>query len=271
MTTTTTQHVTSADGTQIAYAVHGTGPALVIVEGALCSREMGTAKTVTDALKEHFTVYAYDRRGRGESGPGASPYEVQREVEDLVAVGEVAGGAPYVFGASSGAALALEAARQGVPMRALVGYEAPFILDGTRPPNDPELGTRTQALVDAGNRSAAVKLFMRTVGVPAPMVGMMALFPMWKGLKAVAHTLPYDFEIVLPFEQGEPLPTGYYDAVAVPTLMIAGGKSPAYLRNAQAAIAAAVPGARLEALAGQTHLVKAKATAPVLIEFFSGV
>lgn len=265
-----TKFCTSSDGTPIAYESTGTGPALVVVEGALCQRSMGTAKIVTDTLKSDHTVYAYDRRGRGESGPGATPYDVQREVEDLVAVCDTAGGNPLVFGTSSGAALALEAARQGVPMRSLAVYEAPFIVDGTHAPNDPALGDQIQALVDAGRRGAAVKTFMKVVGMPAPMVALMPLFPMWKGLKAVAHTLPYDFAIVLPFEQGQPLPEGHYGSVAVPTLVIAGGKSPAYLRNAQAAIAAQVPGSRLVTLEGQTHMVNAKVTVPVLLEHFRG-
>lgn len=276
-TTASTRWATSADGTRIAYDVtpsssastSGTaGPPLVIVEGALCRREMGTAKTVTDTLKADFTVYAYDRRGRGESGPGATPYAVQREVEDLIAICDAAGGNPFVFGTSSGAALSLEAARQGVPMRSLAVYEAPFILDDTHTPNDPDLGNQLQALIDADRRGAAVKRFMRVVGVPAPMVAVMPIFPMWKGLKAVAHTLPYDFAIVLPFEQGTPLPDGHYGSIGVPTLVIAGGKSPEYMRNAQAAIADQVPGSRLVTLAGQTHMVNAKATAPELVKHF---
>lgn len=263
-----TRFATSADGTEIAYDVTGTGPTLVIVEGALCHRAMGTAKALTTSLRDSFSVVAYDRRGRGESGAGASPYEVQREVEDLIAVLDAAGGKPFVLGASSGAALALEAARQGVPMRRLAVYEAPFILDGTHVPNDPDLSATVQALVDDGRRGDAVKLFMKVVGAPAPMVAVMRLFPVWKQLTAVAHTLPHDFTIVLPFQQGTPLPAGYYAGVEPETLVIAGGKSPEYMRNAQAAIATQLPHGRLATLPGQTHMVKAKATTPVLVEHF---
>lgn len=273
MTTTTasgTRFATSADGTRIAYDVNGTGPALVIVEGALCHRGMGTAKSIRASLGGEFTVHAYDRRGRGESGIGETAYEVQREVEDLMAVLDAAGDDAYVFGCSSGAALALEAARQRVPMKALAVYEAPFIVDDTHPANDPELGNRIEAMVAAGNPGGAVKLFMRTVGVPGFGIAMMQLMPVWKGLKAVAPTLPNDFKIVLPFEQGEPLPAGYYAGVAVPTLVIAGGKSPEYMCNAQAAIAEQVAGAKLVTLAGQTHMVKAKATTPALLRHFLG-
>jgi pimeloyl-ACP methyl ester carboxylesterase len=267
-TRTATRFVNSADGTEIAYDVTGAGPALVIVEGALCHRAMGTAKALTASLKDRFSVFAYDRRGRGESGAGAAPYDLQREVEDLVAVIDATGGRPFVLGASSGAALALEAARQGVPMERLAVYEAPFIVDDTHAPNDPELAARVQSLVDDGRRGDAVKLFMKVVGAPAPMVAIMRLFPVWKQLTAVAHTLPYDFSIVLPFEQGEPLPARHYAAVEPETLVIAGGKSPEYMRNAQAAIAAQLPHGRLMTLPGQTHMVKAKATTPVLAEHF---
>ncbi|MBO9524041.1 MAG: alpha/beta hydrolase [Nocardioidaceae bacterium] len=268
-TTTDTQFTASADGTRIAYSRQGTGPAIVCVEGALCHRAMGGAKILTDALKDDFTVYGYDRRGRGESGPGASPYDVQREVEDLAAVLAATGETPFVFAASSGAALALEAARQGVPIRGLVCYEAPFIVDDTHAPNDPALPERFAALAEEGRRGEAVKLFMKTVGAPAPMVALMPLFPVWKSLKAVAHTLPNDFRICIDFEQGRPLPAGHYATVEVPTVVIAGGKSPAYLRNAQAAIADQLPHGRLVTLPGQTHMIRAKATAPVLREAFA--
>ena len=73
-----------------------------------------------------------------------------------------------------------------------------------------------------------------------------------------------------PRQQGEPLPAGYYDDVAPATLVIAGGKSPEYMRNAQAAIAAAARTRRLETLPGQTHMIKAAAVAPVVRSFLAG-
>ncbi|QGN56849.1 alpha/beta fold hydrolase [Nostocoides sp. HKS02] len=267
--TTSTRFVTSADGTAIAYDVTGTGPAVVVVEGALCQRTMGTAKALLPLLSESFAVFAYDRRGRGESGAGSSAYAVQREVEDLVAVLEVAGPDACVVGASSGAVLVLEALRAGVSVRKAALYEAPFIVDGTHAPNDSDLGARTQQLVDAGRHGDAVKLFMRTVGVPAFGVVMMRVMPVWKKLCAVAHTLPHDYALVLEHQQGAPLPAGYLSAVTVPVLVIVGGKSPAYMKNAQAAIAAALPNGTLRELPGQTHLVRGKATVPVLRDFWS--
>jgi pimeloyl-ACP methyl ester carboxylesterase len=266
----TTRHTTSLDGTRIAYEVRGSGPALVLVDGAMCHRAMGPSRGLATRLANDFTVHAYDRRGRGESGPGTSPYDAAREVEDLLAVIEAAGGRAHVFGASSGATLALDAARAGAPVDRLAVYESPAIVDGTRPPNDPRLPESVAALVAQGRRPEAVRTFLRTVGVPAPVVGLMRFLPAWKQMTAVAHTLPYDLALVIGQQQGRPLPAGCYDAVTSPTLVLAGGKSPTYMRNAQAAIADAVPGARLETLPGQTHMIKAKVVAPVLAAFLEG-
>jgi pimeloyl-ACP methyl ester carboxylesterase len=201
------------------------------------------------------------------SGPGSWPYDVGTEVEDLRAVVAAAGGTAHVLGVSSGGALALEAARQGVPVDRLVVYEAPFIVDGTGPATDPKLPARLQQMVEEGRRGEAVSTFLRVVGVPNPFVWLMHAMPAWRKMTATAHTLPYDLSIVVPHAQGEPLPPGHYDAVGVRTLVVAGGKSPLAMRNAQAVIAEAVPDARLEVLPGQTHMVRARVLAPVVADF----
>lgn len=270
----TTKTTTSADGSTIAYEVTGSGPALVLVDGALCYRDMGPSKDLAAALSDKFTVYRYDRRGRGESTiakpatPGTAE-AVEQEVADLGAVIEAAGGHAYLLGQSSGAALALEAARAELSIDAILAYEAPFILDDTHEPNDADLGDRVEKLVESGRRAAAVELFLRTVGMPWVAVKVMRLTPAFKKLSAVAHTLPYDFSIVLPFEQGLPLPRNYYERVKVPVLSAAGSKSPTYMTNAQQAISKAVPDGRYVVLDGQNHMVKADALAPVATEFFT--
>lgn len=270
MGNTTSSFATSADGTRIAYEKAGSGPALVLVDGALCSREMGPSGDFSNALEGYFTVHRYDRRGRGGSGPGSWPYDVEREVEDLSAVIDAAGGSAHVFGVSSGAALVLEAARRGVAMDKVVTFEAPFVLDDTHAANDRDLPERTHAMVEAGKRGEAVKLFLRTVGVPSFFLALMRLMPAWRKMTAVAHTLPYDLSIVVPHAQGRPLPAGYYDQVRPEVLAMAGGKSPEYMRNAQAAVADAVPRGRLEVLPGQTHMLRAKAAAPPVTRFLLG-
>lgn len=260
--------VTSADGTPIAYDRIGSGPALVLVDGALCHRAFGPATPLAKELERHFTVYTYDRRGRGDSGETA-PYHPQREVEDLAAVIEVAGGSARVYGISSGAALALEAAHSGVPIEKLAGYEAPFIVDDTRAPLGPEFLAQVKAHIAADHRSAALTMFMKAVGAPGFMVALMRLTPVWRRLKAVAPTLPYDLSIVTPHQVGEALPAGRWDGATMPVLAIGGGKSDAWMQNAQRAIADVLPNAEHRTLDGQNHMVQPKALAPLLIEFFT--
>jgi pimeloyl-ACP methyl ester carboxylesterase len=259
----------SADGTLIAFDEIGHGPSLLLVDGALCHRALGPMKEIAELLKDRFTVYIYDRRGRGASGDTA-PWALEREVEDIQALLREAGGSASVMGLSSGAALALEAARCGAPIRRLALFEAPFVVDEKYPPIGDDYLPALKALVAADQRSAAVKHFMRRVGVPRIMLGVMPLMPMWKKLKAVAPTLVYDISIVEPFQQARPLPADRWNDMTVPTLVIDGGKSPAWMRSGMRALASTIPGARYETLPGQTHMVKAGVLAPVLAGFFAG-
>src|SRR5690606_31948741 len=110
----------------------------------------------------------------------------------------------------------------------------------------------------------AVSYFMRSVGTPAPARAFMRILPVWRKLTGVAHTLPHDWDLCLEHQQGRPLPPGLYDGSSVPTLVVAGGRSPAYMRNAQRAVAEAVPQGRFEELAGQTHMVRASALAALV-------
>lgn len=265
---TRTRFATSADNTDVAYEVTGSGPTLVIVEGALCHRAMGAFDELAPIMADRFTVVGYDRRGRGESGPCRSPYAVQQEVEDLVAVLDCVGPQSFVFGMSSGAALSLEAARQGLLTSRLAVYEPPFILDDSHQPDDPEFTEHLRALLAGGHRTSAVKAFLRLMDVPAPVVAVMPLLPMWKKLSASADSLPNDFVIVSSYRRGQPLPDDHYAAITVPTLLIAGGNSPAHMQHAPLAIAAQIPGATTATLAGQTHEVKAEVLAPVLASHF---
>jgi pimeloyl-ACP methyl ester carboxylesterase len=264
-----TSTVTSADGTPIAYDRVGEGPAVVLVDGALCSRAQGPMPDVAKELASRYTVYTYDRRGRGDSGD-AEVYEVQREIEDLAAVIEAAGGTAYVYGSSSGAALALRAAAEGLPISKLVAFEAPFVVDGSRKPVPRTWAADMRALSDAGRPGDAIKYFMtKGIGLPAFVVTMMKLMPAWKQLKAVAHTLPYDAEILGENEFGQPLDASQWAGVKVPVLVVGGGKSPQPMRTAVRATADAVPGAAHREIPGQTHMIKATAIAPVLKEFFA--
>ena len=259
----------SADGTLIAFETLGQGPPILLVDGALCHRGFGPMKEIAGLLKDRFTVYIYDRRGRGESGD-TPPWTLEHEVEDILALLHKAGGSAFVMGLSSGAALALEAARCGASIRRLALFEAPFVVDTEYPALEADYLPRLKSLVAEDKRGAAVKQFMRRVGVPRLMLGLMPLMPMWKKLKAVAPTLVYDISIVEPFQQARPLPADRWADMTVPTLVIDGGKSPTWMRHGMRALASAIPGARYETLPGQTHMVKAGVLAPVLAAFFDG-
>jgi pimeloyl-ACP methyl ester carboxylesterase len=259
---------TSRDGTHIAYDELGEGPPLVLVGGAFNTRTFGPNGGLAPLLAEHFTVINYDRRGRGDSKDTA-PYSVEREIEDLEALIEEAGGSAHVFGISSGAALALEAANRGLAIDKLALYEAPFIVDDSRAPVPDDYRQRLEGMVASDRRSDAIRLFMRQgVGVPAVFVAMMRIMPAWSKLKAVAPTVIYDAAIVDDYQKGRPLPSDRWTSVTMPTRVAVGGKSPDWMRNAMRELADVLPNARHSTLEGQTHIVKPEALAPVLVEFF---
>ncbi|WP_432836823.1 alpha/beta fold hydrolase [Dactylosporangium sp. CA-092794] len=247
--------VTSADGTEIGYDRAGAGPALVLVDGAMCYRAAGPMRPLAALLQEHFTVYSYDRRGRGESGD-TQPYAVRREVEDLQAVISAAGGSAAVYTMSSGGALALSAAAQGSGITALALYEPPFV--GA----DPRYTAELTDLLAQGRRGDAVALFMSRVGMPAEAIAGFRASPGFATLEAIAPTLAYDDAVLDP---GKVRPE-VAAAVRVPTVVIAGGASPAMLRDAARETAAALPSATLEVLDGQTHDVDPAALAPLLVK-----
>src|SRR5215468_1305572 len=243
--------VTSADGTTIAFTRAGQGPPLILVDGALCSRSFGPMPKLAAQLAPHFTVYTYDRRGRGASGD-TPPYAPDREVDDLEALAAEAsdhhGGPVFLHGTSSGAALALEAAKRIPAIAKLAVYEPPFIVDGSRSPIPGGFPAELSRLVASGRRGDAVKMFMRFVGTPAIFTAVMPLTPVWPKLKAVAPTLPYDIEIMQDHQRGTPLEDAEWALVKVPVLVAAGGKSPAWMANATRALAGTLPDARYRTL-----------------------
>jgi pimeloyl-ACP methyl ester carboxylesterase len=260
--------VLSKDGTAIAFQRIGHGPSVILVDGALCYRGMGQSGHLAELLAPHFAVITYDRRGRGESGDTA-PYTVEREVDDIAALLSEAGGAAFVWGMSSGAVLALEAANRLTGIKKLALYEAPFIVDDGRSTTEDQW-VRIGEAVAAQQRGEAVKVFLQAVGVPRYAIALMRLMPIWSTLKAIAHTLPYDGAIVQDLQRGKPLPAGRWTAVTVPTLVMDGGKSAAWIRHANRSLALELPHAQYRTLEAQTHMLKPKAHAPTLVEFFKG-
>nr|WP_238992498.1 alpha/beta hydrolase [Jiangella ureilytica] len=261
--------MTSKDGTSIAYSRVGSGPPTILVDGALCWRQQGPNAGLAEKLADHFTVYTYDRRGRGESGD-TPPFNTMREIEDLEALINEVGGSAFVYGISSGATLALDAAASGLAIAKLAIFEPPHFVDDTRPPLPEGYQTRLEDLVKADERGKAVKLFMTEgINLPSLMVGMMRLMPAWRKLKSIAHTLPYDVSFVVEAQQGKPLSSSRWSAVTVPTLAVVGGKSPKWMHNGVRATASVLPNAKYFVLEGEMHIVKPKALAPVLTEFFA--
>ena len=260
--------VTSRDGTTIAYTALGQGPALILIDGATGFRWYGEPSELAQLLATNFTVYCYDRRGRGESGD-TQPFAVEREIEDIEALIDAAGGVAYLYGISSGGALALEATL-ALPskVKKLAIYEVPY--------DDTEAGVqawhdyRTQlaGFLATNQRGEAATLFMQFVGAPEEMVEGARQSPMWPIMEEVAPTLAYDAADLGPDRR---VPTARAAAVSVPTLIMDGGASEEmmpFMRASAVTLAAAIPHARRETLAGQTHNVDAKALTPVLTAFF---
>lgn len=266
--------VTSADGTVIAYDATGSGPALVLVGGAFSERRFPLTLDLVEHLADSFTVYNYDRRGRGDSGD-TSPYAIEREVEDLDAVIAAAGGSALVWGLSSGAALGIEAAARGSHISSLACYEPPYVVNAD--PLRTAIGLRgpIAALLAAGEKSKAVSLFMtKGMGMPGVIAFGMKLSPMWKRLTALANTIPYDLAVTSAAMKpgvgntGTELDGSRWAAISCPVTVMAGTKSPEPLRTAAAWAASAVPGATLRWMPDQNHTFKPPVVAAALKEMF---
>jgi pimeloyl-ACP methyl ester carboxylesterase len=266
--------VASQDGTPIAFDQSGEGPALILVAPASGTR--ADQASLAAALTPSFTVFAYDRRGRGESGDTA-PYAVEREIEDLAAVLDAAGGSAYVYGHSSGAVLALDAARTlPAKITKLALYEPPFIIDASRPPMPQDFAAHLNELIASGRRGDAVAYWQTQLGIPAEAIAQMRESPMWAGLEALAPTLPYDATIMGDTQRGDPSPLRQWASVTVPTLMMDGtvlmGREDfhTYLRHGADALASVLPNAQRRILEGQDHGPADDVLVPVLKAFFLG-
>jgi pimeloyl-ACP methyl ester carboxylesterase len=247
--------VTSKDGTRIAFDQSGVGPAIILVVGAFNDRAAGAP--LARFLERHFTVFNYDRRGRGESGD-TTPYAIEREIEDIDALIAQAGGSAFVFGYSSGAVLALRAAAYGLSISQLALYDPP--------PTGAKAGQiapQLTELIAAGRQGDAVELFQtEAVGIPAAVVAQMRNAPFRPALEKIAHTLAYESTIL------RALPTGLAASVRVPTLVIDGEESPDVVRHTAQSLAGALPEGRYRTLKGQNHDIVASVVGPVLEEFF---
>ncbi|THG30056.1 alpha/beta fold hydrolase [Naasia lichenicola] len=253
-----TEFATSADGTRIGFHVHGDGPVLLLVDGAMCSRAGGPMPAIAEAIGDTRRVVVYDRRGRGESGDTA-PYAVEREIEDVAAIGAAVGGPLALFGISSGGALALRAAGALSIVTRVAVYEPPFM------PEPALAGARTYTAELAralrhGDRGAAVEAFLRRVGVAPDAVVGVRRSPAWPGMEALAPTLAYD-DAVMGDSRVPDLTSLRADVLA-----LAGGASPDFLHYGAQTVAAR-SGGRFEVLAHQTHDITPAAAAEALADF----
>ena len=258
LTMTALTLIESADGTGIAFDRSGSGPPLVIVVGAFCDRS--TTKPLATLLASGYTVYEYDRRGRGESGNGAR-LSIDGEVQDLEAVLAAAGEPPFVYGHSSGGALALEAAARGVNMRSLAVYEPPY--SGNAHP-DPAFGDRLDRLVAAGRRDQAAEQWLVMTGTPPPVIKSIKSGPGWAHRQALAHTLSQDLRLA---NNGQ-VPIERLKLVDAPVLAMAGEASAPWARSTIATLAGALPHASRCIVDGQGHVPADPAVAAILESFF---
>jgi pimeloyl-ACP methyl ester carboxylesterase len=258
-----TSTVKSSDGTSIAFDRLGDGSPVILTSGAFNTRD--TTAPLAAALQGRFTVFNYDRRGRGESGD-TLPYSLERELEDIDALIAEASGSAAVFGYSSGATLALKAAAHGLSISKLVLYDAPFVVDDSYEPLPADFADQLAELIGAGQRGDAVELYQRVaVGIPEQVVAQMRQAPFRPALEAMAHTLVYEAKVI----GDRTLPTDLVSRVTAPTLVIDGEHSPPIMHSAARVLSETLADARRCTLGGQGHDIDPDATAAVLAEFLS--
>jgi pimeloyl-ACP methyl ester carboxylesterase len=254
--------VTSSDGTSIAYERAGAGPALILVDAAGHYRDFTSFGGLIGLLAADFTVYHYDRRGRGGSTDTA-PFAVEREVEDLAALIDRAGGSAFLYGYSSGALLALHAVAGGLAVPRLALLEPPLEMDQDRSAQAAFTAELTK-LVDSGRREEAVEYFLTGIGVPEEVIAGMRGSPSWTAMVAAAHTLFYDSEL------SEATSLELLASVSAPTLVLDSEASGDDLTGMAATVATSLPNGRRRSLPGEWHGVPDEILAPALTEFFTG-
>lgn len=253
----------SKDGTTLAYDVYGSGPALIFITGATCFRSFMPVLHDAKIFANEFTVYNYDRRGRGDSG-NTMPYAAEREVEDIEAMIDVAGGTAYLYGHSSGAILALEAAmRLGDKVSKLVVYDPPYAHDQTEQREFNELEQTIDKLLDSDKNDEAISFFLEGIGIPKEVITGMQQSPQWANMDALAPTLAYDTALARDLP-----PIERASHIIIPVQIIVGEDSPATIHEVANQMSSAIPNANNMKLAGQDHMPNPEVLLPILSNFF---
>lgn len=261
--------VTSKDRTKIAYDKQGQGRVVILVGGGLVDRSENMP--LASELAKHFTVYNYDRRGRGKSS-NTLPYAVEHEIEDIDALIMEAGGTAYLYGVSSGGALVLEAAAAGLAVDKLAVYELPYSIDDAALERWEEYVKNLTAALARNRRDDALALFMQVAGSSEEQIKGAKQSPFWSGGVDLAHTLAYDAAVL--GDHG--IPTARFTKINQPVLIVTGERIDPHMANQQPdffgqaadAAVAAIPQAERITLKGQTHMADPKIIASMLVEFF---
>jgi pimeloyl-ACP methyl ester carboxylesterase len=260
-------HVTSKDGTTIAYDVSGAGPLLVTVAGATQFRAVDREGTplLAQLLAGDFTVIIYDRRGRGDS-TDTLPSEVAREVEDIDALVAAHGAPAYLFGMSSGALLALEAAAAlGDKIAGVVLYEPP--VDPNKSAADYQADYRQMADLAADERAEdMLSLFLGGVMPPDQFEGFKQS-PAWAAYAAAGKSLAHDYQVMAAARSGDTPPSRWFD-IKAPVLVMDGDASFPFMKAGADWVAGGLPHGARKSLAGQTHQYDPRLVAPEILGFF---
>ena len=255
--------VKSKDGTSIAYDVSGSGPVLIYVTGAICHRTFFPVKKDVEILSKDFTVYNYDRRGRGDSG-SSQHCSLQNEIEDLEALIDESGGSAFIMGHSSGAVLALEAALS-IPNKILkvVSHDASYVHDDKEKLEYSILRKQVNDFIKAGNNSGAIRAFLKGIGMPKVFVYLLPLFPGWNKIKALAPTLEIDMSLTCDMP-----PVQKFSKILIPVCIIVGEKCPKSILDVAKLLNNAIPNSLHIKLDGQDHMADTKVVLPVIRKFF---
>ncbi|GAA0440272.1 MAG: alpha/beta fold hydrolase [Bacillota bacterium] len=252
----------SKDGTMLAYDTYGKGPALIFITGATCFRSFAPVLHDAKVFAEEFTVYNYDRRGRGNSG-NTMPYAMERELEDIEAMIDVAGGRANIYGHSSGAILALEATiRLGQKVKKLVMYDPAYSNDEANQEEFKALSQGLYRLLDSGKHDQAIRIFLEGIGTPKEVIMGMQQSPQWETMVALAPTLAYDTTLALDLP-----PVTRAARLTTPTQIIVGEESPTSIHDTANQLSKAIPNSAYFQLEGQDHMPNPEMLLPVLSRF----